>query len=154
MAHVLFCHNAADRLQAAANWLEQTYLSGTMDGQQIVIYAPERPLAERLNHLLWSTPPTGFLPHCLAQSPLAAETPLVIATTAEEVGRMAQTERLLNLSDEFPPGFERFAQLIEIVSQEASVRQPARERARHYRDQGHDLEYRDLLQTPLSMTVP
>lgn len=146
MTKVLFCHNAADRLQAAVAWLEQT---GRDDDRHIIVYAPDRRIAERLDQLLWSMSPTGFLPHCSARSHLAPETPILIAATASELGNGAQTNRLLNLGDELPPEFERFTQLVEIVSQEENVRLPARERARHYRDQGHDIQYLDLQKTPL-----
>ena len=112
MTRVLFCHAAADRLQAAAAWLWQAATPGGAAGA--VIYAPDGRLAERLDQMLWTNPATGFLPHCRARSPLAAETPILIAGTAEELDQIAQDGVLLNLSDDLPPGFGRFAQLVEI----------------------------------------
>jgi DNA polymerase IIIc chi subunit len=47
---------------------------------------------------------------------------------------------LLNLSDEIPPGFSRFRQLIEIVSVDDADRLPGRERFRFYRERGYPLE--------------
>lgn len=153
MTRILFCHNAADRLQAAVTWLTQASRDADAN-DRYTIYAPDRQIAERLDHLLWTMPPTGFLPHCSARSRLAPETPILIATTASELGgnvQNAQTDRnsLLNLGDELPPEFERFTQLIEIISREENIRLPARERARYYRDQGHDIQYLDLQKAPL-----
>ena len=147
MTRVLFCHAAADRLQAAAAWLWQAATPGGAAGA--VIYAPDGRLTERLDQMLWTNPATGFLPHCRARSPLAAETPILIAGTAEELDQIAQDGVLLNLSDDLPPGFGRFAQLVEIISQDDGVRLPGRERAKFYRDRGYDIQYRDLQKEPL-----
>lgn len=146
MTKVLFCHGAADRLQAAAAWLWQTVGDGRSGA---VIYAPDDRIAERIDQLLWVNPPTGFLPHCRARSPLAAETPLLIAETADEIDGIIRDEILLNLGNELPPGFGRFANLVEIISQEDNVRLPGRERAKFYRDRGYDIQYRDLQKDPL-----
>ncbi|MBV2235534.1 MAG: DNA polymerase III subunit chi [Sterolibacterium sp.] len=148
MTQVLFLHNAADRLHAAAAWLRQACDAGNLP---IAIYSPDHQFAERLDLLLWTTPATSFLPHCRAHSPLATETPVTIATTADELSGLGPLHgnTLLNLADELPPEFTRFTQLVEIISQEAATRLPARERARHYRDQGHTIEYIDLQKSPL-----
>lgn len=148
MTRVLICHNATDRLQAAAIWLAQESVWNDAD-ITTTIYIADPHQADQLDQLLWSHPPTGFLPHCRARSPLATETPILIAETPEELGHLPRSVRLLNLNDTLPPGFEHYASLIEIISQEESVRRPGRERARHYRDHGHDIQYRDLQKEPL-----
>jgi DNA polymerase-3 subunit chi len=86
-------------------------------------------------------PATAFLPHCAADAALAAETPVLIARRIEEV---AQDACLLNLSDDVPPGFSRFEELVEIVSTDDAVRLPARERFRFYRERGYALENRNF----------
>jgi len=111
-----------------------------------MIYAPNDEVAERFDRLLWTHPATGFLPHCRADSPLAAETPVLIASKLDS---LPQEERLINLSDELPPGFSRFENLVEIVSQDDAVRLPARDRAKFYRDRGYEIEFRDLHKEPL-----
>ena len=145
MTKVLFCHGAADRLQAAAAWLWQAAADRSA-APVTIVYAPDARQAERFDQLLWTTPATGFLPHCRVDSPLAGETPLLIARDLEQV---AQHDRLINLSDELPPGFSRFEHLVEIISQEDSIRLPARERVKFYRDRGYDIQYRDLQKEPL-----
>ncbi len=148
MTKILFCHDAADRLQAAAAWLWQTAAQGG-GVPRAVIYAPDSSFAERFDQLLWASPPTGFLPHCRANSPLAAETPIIIAGTDNELDQISQDGVLLNLSNELPPGFGRFAKLVEIISKDDNVRLPGRERARFYRDRGYETQYRDLQKDPL-----
>lgn len=140
MTKVLFCHGAADRLQAAAVWL------ALAPSVETVVYAPERQLAERFDRLLWTQSATGFLPHCFSDSPLAEETPVLIAA---KLDAQHQQERLLNLSNELPPGFSRFEDLVEIISVEDAVRLPARDRVKFYRDRGYDIRFRDLLKEPL-----
>lgn len=145
MTKVLFCHGAADRLQAAAAWLMQ--FRAQNHPAVALIYAPDAKLAERFDHLLWTQPAIGFLPHCRVDSPLAAQTPVLIASSLDTLPQ--QEERLLNLSNELPPGFSRFENLVEIISLDDAVRLPARDRVKFYRDRGYDIEFRDLDKEPL-----
>jgi len=148
MTKVLFCHGAPDRLQAAAVWLmrysQQPGSSGT--ATPTLIYAPEAEMAERIDRLLWAQQATGFFPHCRADSPLAAETPVLIAGSLDG---MPHHEKLLNLSNELPPGFSRFENLVEVISEDDAVRLPARERVKFYRDRGYEIQFRDLNKEPL-----
>lgn len=145
MTKVLFCHGATDRLQAAAAWLALN-ATATQSLQETLVYAPDKDLAERFDRLLWTHNATGFLPHCRSDSPLAAATPVVIASTLDAP---PQHGRLLNLSDELPPGFSRFENLVEIISQDDAVRLPGRDRVKFYRDRGYDIRFRDLQKEPL-----
>lgn len=144
MTKVLFCHGAQDRLQAAAAWLMQ--FRAQQHPAVALIFAPDAEVAERFDRLLWAQPAIGFLPHCRADSPLAAQTPVLIASSLDS---LPQEERLLNLSDDLPPGFSRFENLVEIISQDDAVRLPARDRVKFYRDRGYDIEFRDLDKDPL-----
>ena len=137
MTRILFCHSAADRLQTAAAWL-----AGIIAAQQCaIVFAPDRDIADRLDRLLWLQPATGFVPHCRADSPLASETPIVIT---DRLDKPVQDERLLNLSDEVPPDFSRFKELVEIVSVADADKIAARDRYRFYRERGYELQNRDV----------
>jgi DNA polymerase-3 subunit chi len=140
VTEIFFYHGARDRLQAAAAWLLKT----AEQRKPVLIYAPDDEMADRLDRLLWLQPPTGFLPHCRAESPLVGETPIVIARNFDALPTLPQDERLLNLADEVPPGFARFQTLVEIVSGEDAVRLPARERFRFYRERGYSIQSEDL----------
>jgi DNA polymerase-3 subunit chi len=137
LTQIFFYHNAADRIAAAAALLGKA----CRQGKAVLVYAPEMNLAEALNRLLWTTPPTGFVPHVLGASKLAEETPIVITA---DIAASAQNERLLNLSAEVPPAFSRFTSVIEVVGQDDEDRRTGRERAKFYKDRGYAIQYIDF----------
>jgi DNA polymerase-3 subunit chi len=137
MTQISFFHGARDRLQAAAAWLAR---AGS-EGRQVMVYVPALDRSDQLDRLLWTHPPTGFTPHCRAGDPLAAETPIILAP---DLDNPLHDACLVNLSNEIPPGFSRFQQLIEIISIEDEDRLPGRERFRFYRERGYPLENRDI----------
>lgn len=137
MTQIFFYYNADNRLSAA------TVLIGKVARQKkaMLVYAPDREIADTLDRQLWTQMPTGFVPHVRSDSPLAAETPIVITHDAETA---TQHERLLNLSAEVPPGFSRFTSLVEIVGQDAQERSDGRERVRFYKDRGYEIRLINL----------
>lgn len=137
MTRVQFLHGAADRLAAVAEWLRRSQA----ERRPVLVYAPQTDVADQLDRLLWTQPAIGFVPHCRASSPLAAETPILLADQLEQ---LPQDHCLLNLSNEIPPGFSRFEELVEIVSTDDGDRLPARDRFKHYRERGYALESRDI----------
>lgn len=140
MTRVEFLHGAADRLAEAARLIGELY----REGSRVVVYAPDAETAARLDRTLWTQPATGFVPHCAAGCVLAAQTPVVIAS-ALDAGVAGDV--LINLGGEPPPGFARFARLIEIVGTDQADVLPARSRYRHYRDRGYALQSRSLAET-------
>ena len=137
MTQISFFHGARNRLQAIAAWL----VRADSEGRQVLVYVPTGERSEQLDRLLWTHPATGFVPHCRAKDPLAPETPIILAS---ELDSPPHDGCLLNLSNEIPPGFSRFQQLIEIISVEDEDRLPGRERFRFYRERGYPLENRDI----------
>jgi len=134
---VLFLHGASDRLAAAARWLAEAPAAR----RTVLVYAPREETAERLDRLLWTQTATSFVAHARADSPLAAESPIVIA---RDIGTLPHDQVLLNLGDELPPNFSRFEELVEVVSDDDAVRLPARERFKFYRERGYAPESRDI----------
>jgi DNA polymerase III subunit chi len=141
LTRVQFFHNADDRLTVAAAWLRESW----RQRRQVVVFAPVAAIAGRIDQLLWTQPATGFVPHCNAGSPLAGETPIVLAANLEQ---LPHDQVLLNLGDETPPGFSRFETLVEIVSSDEEDRQAARARFRYYRERGYAIETTDLTAEP------
>lgn len=137
MTNIAFLHGAADRLQAAAQWLQQAW----QGRRQVLVYVPDRDTAGRLDRLLWTQPALSFLPHCDINSSLADQTPIILT---DRLDTPPQEDCLLNLSNELPPSFSRFEQVVEIVSIDDQDRQPARERFKFYRDRGYAIESRDI----------
>lgn len=137
MTRILFYHGASDKLATACRLIGELY----KQGRKIVVYAPDATLAQRIDQLLWTQPAIGFFPHCAATSPLAAETPILIARALEA---LAHDDVLVNLDGELPSAFSRFEQLIEIVGLDDEDRMPARSRYKFYRDRGYPLETQNL----------
>ena len=137
MTQIFFYHNTPDRIAAAAALIGKAYAQR----KPILVYTPEPEAAEALDRQLWVQPPTGFIPHVEASSPLAGETPVLLTA---DLATPAQTDRLFNLSPDVPPGFERFTSIIEVVGQDDGERQAGRERVRVYKDRGYAVQFIDL----------
>ena len=137
MTTIDFYFNAEDRLQVACRLAGKAALRK----KRLLIYSPHAELAQRIDRMLWTSPAIGFVPHCLAGDPLAADTPVLIASDADAD---ANCDVLLNLSDDCPPRFERYDRLLEIVSLEEQDRRSGRERYKFYRDRGYAIENHDL----------
>jgi len=137
LTQIFFYHGATDRIAAAAALIAKA----CAQKKPLLVYAPEPAVADAIDRALWVSNPIGFVPHVRAGSPLAAETPVIIADSLDAV---PQDERLMNLSGEVPPGFSRFTSVIEVVSEEPDVRQPARERFKFYKDRGYEIQTLDL----------
>src|SRR5215470_994314 len=99
-------------------------------GMKLTVSCPDAETAQRLDRMMWTTPATGFVPHCGPDSPQAAETPVIIDYGGDN---LLHDEVLVNLRGEQLPYFGRFQRLIEIVSLDDADRAGARERFRFYR---------------------
>ena len=137
MTEVFFYHGAADKVAAACALLGGAYAQK----KPMLVFVPEKELASHVDRQLWNQPALSFVPHCRADSPLAAETPVLIT---DNLDRPAQVERLMNLDRNAPPGFERFQRLIEVVGQDEADRLAARDRVKFYKDSGCAVQYFDL----------
>ena len=137
MTRIFFYHDAPNRVLAMIALIGKTY----QQGKPLLVYAPDEEMAATLDRQLWINPPTGFIPHVSAVSPLADQTPVVITA---DLASPNQTERLFNLSFEVPPNFSRFTSVIEIVSQEEEDRQAGRARVKFYKDRGYEVNFFNL----------
>jgi DNA polymerase-3 subunit chi len=138
MTSIDFYFNAGDRLEVACRLAGKAL----QKKNRVLIYAPQADVAQRIDRLLWTAQAVSFLPHCAAQDPLAAETPVLIAT--DEAPPASPCEVLLNLSAECPPFFERHERLLEIVALHDEERQAGRARYAFYRDRGYAIRNHDL----------
>jgi len=137
LTEVFFYHGASDKIAAACALLSGAYAKK----KPMLVYALEPEVANGIDRMLWTNAALSFVPHCRADSPLAAETPILITDTLETI---PQDERLMNLSQEIPPGFSRFHSLIEVVGQDENDRLAARDRVKFYKDRGYEVRYFDL----------
>lgn len=138
MTSIDFYFNAGDRLEVACRLAGKAL----QKKNRVLIYAPQADVAQRIDRMLWTAQAVSFLPHCAALDPLAAETPVLIAT--DEAPPASHCEVLLNLSPECPPFFERHERLLEIVALHDEERQAGRARYAFYRDRGYAIRNHDL----------
>lgn len=148
MTRIDFAFGAPDRLRTACQVVRKRYLAG----QRLVVYCKEGSRLTAFDRMLWAFDDTSFVPHVLANDPLAAETPVIL--TAGDPWQAAQAAVadgqpqpwLLNLDDACPPGFDAFERLLEIVSDDPDDKQAARQRWRTYQGAGHTPHSHDLSQ--------
>jgi DNA polymerase-3 subunit chi len=137
MTQIDFYTNVLDKLGTACRIIVKGYSLR----HRIVVFCPDAEIAQRIDRLLWTSPPTGFVPHCSPTDALAAQTPVIVDHRGEEP---VHDQVLVNLRDERPSFFGRFERLIEIVSVDEEDCRRARERFRFYRDRGYDIRTHDL----------
>jgi DNA polymerase III subunit chi len=137
MTQIDFYTNVSDKLHTLCRLVAK----GHSLGRKVLIYCPDAETAQRIDRMLWTTPPTAFVPHCGPSDPLADVTPIIIDYIGAEP---LQDQILINVRSEWPPFFGRFERLIEIVSLDAEDRRTARERYRFYRDRGYEIRTHDL----------
>ena len=137
MTRIDFYHEAEDRLAVACRLAAKA----VQQKMRVLIYVPDEARAKAIDQLLWTSPPIGFLPHCMADDKLAAETPILISS---DPNAQPHDDVLLNLANEWAPNFARFQRVLEIVSREDEDKQQARERFKFYKDRGYAIQTHNL----------
>ncbi len=132
MTRVDFHTNVADKLGYACRLARKAYLAG----QPVVVLA-EPAVLKAFDERLWTFAPLEFVPHCMVDSALATQTPVVLTSTLE--AKLPHHQVLLNLGQALPASFASFERLLEIVGIDAPELQAGRERYRFYRDRGYPL---------------
>jgi DNA polymerase III subunit chi len=137
MTQIDFYTQVEDKLKTACRLAGKAFGLG----MRVLVLCPDHDTAQRVDRLMWTTPPIGFVPHCAPSDPLAAVTPVIVAAEGAEP---LHDEVLVNLGGERPVFFSRFQRLVEIVSIEDGDRANARARFRFYRDRGYEIRTHDL----------
>ena len=133
MTRIDFYRYAQDKLLFACRLAAKAYDHSS----RIVVYAPDAQLLAEFDRALWTFQTTRFVPHCYADSPLAPETPVILARAGDG---LPHHDVLLNLGDEWPPFFASFERLLEIVASDADDKVRARGRYAFYRERGYDIQ--------------
>lgn len=137
MTQIDFYTHVEDKLKTACALAGKAHARGL----KVTVFCPDANTAQRFDRMLWTTPPTGFVPHCAPADALAPETPVIVDFQGE---KLLNDGVLLNLRPDEPSFFSRFQRLIEIVGLDDEDRARARERFRFYRDRGYDIRTHDL----------
>lgn len=109
--------------------------------QPLFIHADSAPLLAELDDALWQQAPTSFLAHRLLdpndESDALDADPIQLSLGAPA----SDCKVLINLAASVPPFFSRFERTLEVVNQDATVRDAGRERFRFYRERGYPLQH-------------
>jgi DNA polymerase-3 subunit chi len=132
-----FYHYADDKLRFACRLAAKAYDQGT----RLVVYTADARALGEFDKALWTFQSTRFVPHAFAGTAIAAETPVVLASSGEE---LPHHDVLLNLSDEWPPFFASFERLLEIVTADDADKAKARERYAFYKKRGYDIKVNNI----------
>ena len=137
MTRITFYRYASDKLGFACRLATKAYDASS----RLVVYASDRQRLARFDQQLWSFQATKFVPHCFVESPLAAETPVILATAGDA---LPHHDVLMNLDDEWPPFFATFERVLEIVGAEEDDKVKARARYAFYNKRGYDIQVHDV----------
>lgn len=133
MTRIDFHFNVEHRLHYACRVTRKARAAG----QRMVVYTRDAARLAQFDEALWTFSALDFIPHVRADSPLAAETPVLLTDSAP---RAPASDVLLTLDDDAPPEFAalfgRYARVIEVVSHNDDDRALARARFKLYRDSG------------------
>jgi DNA polymerase-3 subunit chi len=132
-----FYRYAGDKQRLACRLAAKAYAKPS----KLVVYSPDKQVLASFDKALWEFQATGFVPHCFADSPLAAETPVILATSGDA---LPHHDVLLNLGDEWPPFFSSFERLLEIVAGDEADKERARARYSFYKKRGYDIQVNDI----------
>jgi DNA polymerase-3 subunit chi len=146
MSRVDFAFGAPHRLRMACDVVRKQYLAG----RRIVVYSRDAQALARFDRLLWGFDAAAFVPHVMADDPLADDTPVVLCSTPPLPAGLNASRPdspaawLLNLDTDCPPDANSFERVLEIVSNDEHDKAAGRERWRQYQAAGHDVRAHDV----------
>ena len=108
---------------------------------KVVVYTPDPEVLDRFDKALWTYQATGFVPHVRESSPHAAETPVVLSASGDN---LPHHDVLINLGAEWPPFFATFDRVLEIVGADEADKELARARYVFYQKRGYDIRVNDI----------
>ncbi len=132
MTRIDFHTNVGNPLAYACRLARKAYGG---DNALVVLAEPRRLAA--FDEQLWTFAPLEFVPHCMANNPIAQDTPVVLTSNLDDA---PHHQVLVNLGAPVSAQFARFERLIEIVGSEEDKLASGRERFRFYRDRGYAIE--------------
>lgn len=104
--------------------------------QRVFIFCQNQEQAHQIDELLWSFEPDSFVPHNLInEGPKNG--------SSVEISWLAPTNRrpiLINLTSTVPNFAHQFSQIIDFVPSDEQLKQQARERFKHYRQLGFQVD--------------
>jgi DNA polymerase III subunit chi len=112
--------------------------------QRVFLYPASAGEAKRLDEILWTFSQGSFIPHRIVDASEQREWPEPVLIGCEHPDREIECGVLINLAEEVPEFFSRYARVAEIVDADSARRDKGRERFRFYRDRGYELKTHQL----------
>jgi DNA polymerase III subunit chi len=122
---------AQARLQLACRILAKAYAQQ----QATFVYTDSLKSAQQLDELLWTYQDISFIPHAQASENIEPVPLIQISHQQPPVQQVI----LMNLAPDIPAYHTQFERIIEIVTQEPSIKQQGREHYRYYQQQDYAL---------------
>jgi DNA polymerase-3 subunit chi len=135
MTRIDFHTNIPDKLAYACRLARKAYASKA----KIVLLAEDAAQAAALNEALWTLSNIDFLPHVMADDPLAPQTPIII--TDSEEAALPHHDMLVNLTRRTPTTFDQFTRVFEIISTDEQDAAAGRQRYVAYKKQSYPLTH-------------
>ena len=102
-------------------------------GKRVYIHTGDENNCRMLDDLLWTFQSGSFVPHECYQDDRPASSPVLIG---HQLQPNVDADVLINISDDLPMFYTRFARVAEIVDNQDDIKLKARDRFRLYREQG------------------
>jgi DNA polymerase-3 subunit chi len=135
MTRIDFHTNIPDKLAYACRLARKAYAAKA----RIVLLAEDAAQAAALNEALWTLSNIDFLPHVMADDPLAPQTPIII--TDSEEAALPHHDMLVNLTRRTPSTFDQFTRVFEIISTDEQDAAAGRQRYVAYKKQSYPLTH-------------
>lgn len=129
--HLMSEQNSNNILEYACQLASDAY----RNRQTVFLYCADTRTCETLDEQLWQFDPARFVPHQLQGETSRKRAPV-------EIGSRASSQRyqvLINLTDAMPDFATQYRQIIDFVPADATGKEKARERYKHYRAAGFEL---------------
>ncbi|VUD68999.1 DNA polymerase III subunit chi [Thalassocella blandensis] len=131
----------ANSLEAQRDFACRLVDKAMQQGNQILIATENASHSQAIDDQLWRFRPESFLPHAIAGSAEAADTPIVISHNENDV---EHHDVLINLRHSVPKQFSRFERLVEIVVQQAEILDLSRKNFAFYKKRGYPINTHKL----------
>jgi DNA polymerase III subunit chi len=138
--HILNETGDNSRLRYACQLIERA----CAQGQRCYVCTTSDDQARRMDDVLWTFRDQAFIPHEI-HSDSSPSHPRIMALIGSHAQVPPEFQSLLiNLCDAVPDNPDRFARICEVVDADPQHKQLARERYRQYREQGCQLETKNV----------
>lgn len=139
MTHVTFYILDQDDDQTPQHWLLACQLATNFfrKKQRVLIVCDDQKAAEAFDELLWQQPLDAFVPHNITgEGPKGGAAVEISWQNTMSANRPI----LINLKNDMPTDASRFRQIFDFVPREENAKQQARERYKHYRAAGLNMQ--------------